>query len=223
MFKNDRLTKAVLQKIDKAERMALRAMDDQRTEHEPSITDRFLGYVEANLDGEEIAGVRWEAKTLTSIGVNCQEVRHGADFFGVLLLDLPGYRVQKGFLAQAKRIEPGQYFRNADQQDLRDQCESMLNRTPVSYVFLYSKMSGIRVVSAIDVLASTPYSNPLDLSTWSLREFFKAHFECFIGDYRVSGASRHELELMAADVRARNGIVIAGYSSDGDMPANRFQ
>jgi hypothetical protein len=82
MFKNERLTKAVLAKIDSAERMTLLAMNDQRVEHEPSITDRFLAYIEAKLDGEDIAGVHWQAKTPTSIGMNSQEFRHGADFFG---------------------------------------------------------------------------------------------------------------------------------------------
>lgn len=222
MFKNERLTKAVLAKIDRAEKMTIRAMEDTRVEHEPSITDRFLGYIESNLDGEQIAGVSWQAKTLTSIGINCQEVRHGADFFGVLDLRLPGYRVQKGFLAQSKRIEPGQHFGKNDHNDLLKQCEIMLNRSPVSYVFLYSKMSGIRVVSANDVLATTNYANPLDLASWSLKEFFKAHIECFIGDFRVKAATRNELESLAYDTRARNGIVITGTSDDDDIPVNRF-
>jgi hypothetical protein len=203
--------------------MTLVAMSDQRIEHEPSITDRFLAYIEAKLDGEDIAGVHWQAKTLTSIGINSQEVRHGADFFGVLSLDLPGYRVQKGFLAQAKRVEPGQIFKASDQRNLRDQCQLMLHRSPVSYVFLYSEMSGMRVVSANDVLAATPHANPLDLTNWSVKEFFKAHLECFIGDYRVQAANRRELENLAADVRARNGIIIQGISIGGDIPPNRFR
>ena len=216
MFKNEKLTKGVLAKIVKAEKKTLDGMVGTRIEHEPSITDRLLANIEYGLDGQEIAGVLWEAKTLTSIGKRSQEVRHGADFLAVLNLNLPGYRVSKGFLAQAKRLEPGQIISSQDYSDLVDQCQTMLNRSPVSYVFIYSKQSGIRVVSAVDIL-SADQCNPLTLETWTLREFFEAHIQCFIGDFRVRAAHAYELEAMAEDVRARNGIVLSGNSDlDGN-------
>jgi hypothetical protein len=221
MYKNERLTKQVLAKLDRAEQSTLQAMRDGRVEHEPSITDRMLAYIEARLDGTDIGGVRWTAKTLTSIGINSQETEHGADFFGLLDLRLPGYNVKKGFLAQAKKIEPGQSMSQTAYNDLRDQCDRMHNRSPVSYVFIYSLMSGIRVVSANDVLASHR-GNPLDLTSWSMREFFRAHFECFIGDYRLSAATPEELEALTVDVRARNGIRITGQGNNNDIPPNRF-
>jgi hypothetical protein len=209
MFKNEKLTKEVLAKIVKAEKKTLDAMTSTRVEHEPSITDRLLANIEYGLDGHEIAGVEWEAKTLTSIGKKSQEVRHGADFVAVLNLNLPGYKVSKGFLAQAKRLEPGQNMSSHDYKDLIDQCNKMHNISPVSYVFIYSKQSGIRVVSAVDIL-SADTCNPLTLETWSLKEFFEAHIQCFIGDFRVNAANSYELEALAADVRARNGIILAG-------------
>lgn len=216
MFKNEKLTKEVLMKIVKAETKTMNGMVDGRIEHEPSITDRLLANIEYGLDGHEIAGVHWEAKTLTSIGKRSQEVMHGADFLAVLNLNLPGYRVSKGFLAQAKRLEPGQEISSQGYSDLVDQCQTMLSRSPVSYVFIYSKQSGIRVVSAVDVL-SADRCNPLTLETWSLKEFFQAHIQCFIGDFRVRAANLYELNAMAADVRARNGIVLSGYDDlDGN-------
>jgi hypothetical protein len=191
-------------------------------EHEPTITDRLLAYIEDRLDGEEIAGVRWEAKTLTSLGYGAQETAHGADFFGVLELRLPGYRVSKGFLAQAKRIEPGQSLTPLELGRMHTQCKKMVDRSPVSYVFIYSKMSGIRVVSANDILAA-PGANPHNLTTWSLKEFFRAHLECFIGDFRIHAPTPKQLEELVIDVSARNGIVIRGETADHDIPPNRFR
>jgi hypothetical protein len=222
MYRNERLTKQLLQHIDRAEKMTLESMQDGRAEHEPTITDRLIGNLESRLDGADFAGVSWRAKTLTSIGAFSQETRHGADFFGVLNLRLPGYQVQKGFLAQAKRIEPGHSMALAEYDRLRRQCVNMNNRSPVSYVFIYSQMSGIRVVSANAVLAA-PMNNPLDLTSWSLKEFFKAHFECLIGDFRVSAATPEELETLASDVRARNGLMISGSTNEDKIPRNQMR
>lgn len=202
--------------------MTLESMKYGYAEHEPTITDRLIGYIESRLDGVDFAGVSWRAKTLTSIGAFSQETRHGADFFGVLNLCLPGYQVQKGFLAQAKRIEPGHSMGQAEYERLHQQCVNMNNRSPVSYVFIYSQMSGIRVVSANDVLAA-PMGNPLDLTSWSLKEFFKAHFECLIGDFRVRAATPGELEDLARDVRARNGLMISGSTNGDEIPWNQMR
>lgn len=212
MFKNEKLTKEVLSKIVRAEKKTLEAMIGTRIEHEPSITDRLLANIENGLDGEEIAGVYWKAKTLTSIGKRSQEVKHGADFLAVLNLDLPGYSVSKGFLAQAKRLEPGKKISARGYHDLVGQCELMLKSSPISYVFIYSKQSGIRVVSAMDIL-SADHCNPLTLETWTLRDFFEAHIQCFIGDRRIHAANARQLEQLSAQEDTRNGIVISGSSN----------
>jgi hypothetical protein len=222
MYKNDRLVNLFVDKVQRAEARIQTAMSNGRAVHEPTITDRFLGYLESSFDGDHFAGVSWQAKTLTSIGSQSEETRHGADFFCVLDLRLPGYRVAKGFLGQAKRIEPGMVMSKADYSRLRTQCNNMLTRSPVSYVFLYSQMSGIRVVSAIDVLAAH-FGNPLSLTTWSLSEFFRAHLTCFIGDLRISAAGPEDLEALALDVRARAGIYISGNVSAHGIPMNRMQ
>lgn len=212
MFKNEKLTKDVLSKIVRAEKKTLEAINGTRAEHEPSITDRLLANIEYGLDGEEIAGVNWKAKTLTSIGKNSQEVKHGADFLAVLNLDLPEYSVSKGFLAQAKRIEPGQKMSSRGYDELVSQCTLMLEDSPTSYVFIYSKQSGIRIVSAIDILSAN-HCNPLNLETWSLREFFEAHIQCFIGDHRIIAANSYQLEKLSEQKDTRNGIIISGTST----------
>lgn len=56
-----------------------------------------------------------------------------------------------------------------------------------------------------------------------IREFFKAHIQCFIGDFRVQAANAHELEVMAEDVRARNGIILSGSSDFDDNYRNTIR
>ena len=77
-----------------------------RVEQEPALTDRMLGRIEQIMDGFESRGIRWTAKTLTDRGPGAQERLYGADFVGVLQVSLPSYAVKKGFLAEAKLIDP---------------------------------------------------------------------------------------------------------------------
>jgi len=98
--------------------------------------------------------INWTARSLrTGAGVAAEEKRHGADLMGILDIDIPGYRVIKGFLSQAKRAEPGSRLRNQHWDRLRSQCEKMLVRTPDSFVWVYSKSDGIRIFPAEAVLA----------------------------------------------------------------------
>ena len=95
----------------------------------------------------------WNARTLrTGRGRAAEEKRHGADLMGVLDINIPNYHVTKGFLAQAKLAEPERALSKRDWKRLHDQCETMLRRTPDSFVWVYSKQKGIRIFPAISVV-----------------------------------------------------------------------
>ena len=102
-----------------------------RIEHEPAFTDRMRGAIEESLDGLQSKAIRWSAKTLTDRGRGSQEIRYGADFMGVLNIALPNCKVCKGFLAQAKLIRMD---RAVDWEQLKQQCERMLNLSSHSFV-----------------------------------------------------------------------------------------
>ena len=142
-------------------------------------------------------GITWKARTLrTGRGVAAQEKRHGADLMGILDLSLPDYRATKGFLAQAKRAEPGQRFSKPDWDRLRSQCETMLLRTPASFVWVYSKSRGIRIFSASSVLGLES-RRIFDLYSRGVSSFFENHIECFIGDRRLNSTDVEMLEVLA--------------------------
>jgi hypothetical protein len=154
----------------------------------------MIGHIEEAMRGFEVKGVQWQAKTLTDRGPKSQESQFGADFAGVLRVDTADYRVRKGFLAQAKLIEPGHSFPAAEYDRLRIQAGQMLDATPDSFVFLYSR-TGIFVVPALAVLSSGR-RNPHDLYRRSVARFMEEHFSSFIGDRRISAPNIDALKQL---------------------------
>lgn len=182
-----------------------------RIKHEAAITDRMLGAIEEGLNGRSLRGVRWEAATLTNSVRNSEESRCGADFMGVLNVDLDRYRISKGFLAQAKRIEPDSYFPKGERERLLNQCDLMLSRTIASFVFLYSR-DDIKVVPASAVRASRAV-NPWNLYPIALSGFFERHFECFFGDTRISSSNILDVRLLSEEYDVRSAMLLSLWSS----------
>lgn len=178
------------------------AYNEGRIEQEPAFTDRMIGHIEEAMRHYRVKGITWQAKTLTDHGPNSQEKKYGADFAGVLSVDIEGYQVRKGFLAQAKLVEPEQPFPKAEYDRLKDQADKMLHATPDSYVFLYSK-TGIYVVPALAVLAGG-MRNPHELHYRSIGRFFEEHLASFIGDRRISTPNIAALEELGAEFHARS-------------------
>jgi hypothetical protein len=178
------------------------SLDDLKTglvEQEPHLTDRMLGRMAQVMDGYKAKGVTWSAKTLTDHGPNTQEKEYGPDFVGVLEINIPGYKVKKGFLAQAKLTKSDKMNRS-DFDRLIDQCKRMLDLSTESFVFHYS-FEGIRVIPAIAVLAASGPSavfDPDGLYFRRISTFYEDHFECFVGDMRISEASERTLEQLRA-------------------------
>lgn len=201
MIRNLGVVREAAAHISSAADRMLAALRERRVEQEPAFTDRMLGAIEDSMNDFHTKGVRWTAKTLTDRGRNAQESRHGADFAGVLSIDLPDFKVQKGFLAQAKMVEPTASMPPSEYDRMRAQCDLMLNRTPDAFVFLYAR-DAITVVPAISVVSSQP-RNPHDFYSRTISRFFEEHFESFIGDRRLHVPTPDMLESLKRDVDVR--------------------
>jgi hypothetical protein len=184
---------------------------DGRIEQEPAYTDRMLGRIEQAMNEWRVKGVRWAAKTLTDRGPNAQEKQYGADFVGVLDISLPEYAVKKGFLAQAKIIEPEDPVRGQDWERMVVQCETMLNLSPHSFLFVYS-ITGTIVVPAVAIVSLAEPQNPHELYFRKLARFYEEHFECFIGDRRIHAPTIEALEALREEMRARRLLYLAARS-----------
>ncbi len=183
-----------------------------RVTDEPHITDRLFGAIESrvrNLRFGPVASsgwggglrspISWEAMTLRSGPHSAaHEKRYGADILGVFSADLPSYRISKGFLAQAKRAEPGANFDRTEWDRLIAQCERMLMITPDSFVVAYSKKQGVRFFSALAV-TSLKGRDLFELYSMATRTFFERHFQSFIGDRRLDKPEISVLNRLRAD------------------------
>jgi hypothetical protein len=188
-----------------------------RVEHEPEFTGEMLGRMKQSMQGYRIGGVRWDAKILTSHGTNAQERRFGADFMGVLDLDLPEYKIQKGFLAQAKRIESGKRMSNEDWDRMAVQCKKMLSITPESFIFVYSPQE-IVVIPALAIISAQQRSSLTEFYSRSLVRFYEDHFECFVGDMKLDSADIKILE----ELETRSGLLLRATTdqSESDRPVS---
>lgn len=188
--------------IAEAANGTVEALVSARVEQEPAFTDRMLGRIEQAMEGYETKGVRWSAKTLTDRAPKSQEKEYGADFVGVLQINLPDYSVNKGFLAQAKLIEPGEKVSTSEFVRMKGQCEAMLKVSPDSFIFIYS-LGGILVIPALSIVSVAP-CNPHELYSRSLSRFYEEHFESFIGDRDINAPSIDVLEKARVAARARS-------------------
>jgi hypothetical protein len=206
MLNDKRLVRTVASRISKAANAAVvNALKGGWSEQETSITGKLLGRVEQALEGYSKNGIIWSSKTLTDHGPNTMEKEYGADFTGILDLDVPGYRIRKGFLAQSKLVKDGQ-INSAEFERMVGQCQDMLELSPDSFVFLYSK-EGIRIVSAaavVGVQKKRGAFDPSPLYSRDVQTFYEAHLECFIGDPRINEFT----EEMLVSLRARSAIEI---------------
>ena len=180
---------------------------------EPHITDRLMGAIETKINGMTRAhlamplpfggGVRmplqWQAMTLRAGPASAaHEQRFGADILGVLTIRTRDYRNPKGFLAQAKRAEPGASFNSREWRRLRRQCEKMLTVTPDAFVIAYSRSRGVRFFSA-QAVSSFEGRDLFKLYDLSVRSFFERHLQSFIGDRRLDKPEIETLERLQAD------------------------
>jgi hypothetical protein len=146
---------------------ALRTVNDLisgRVEDEPPFTGIMIGRIAEAMDGFRQKGLVWNAKVLTANGRNSQEKQYGADFLVSLEITLPGEIARKGFLVQAKRIEPGHAMNRADHDRMVGQCKRMGGFSPDSFAWLYSSQ-GIAIVPAIAERQQRPRQESVHVNT----------------------------------------------------------
>jgi hypothetical protein len=194
-----RAVRQVATRIADAIARSVSALQDGRVEQEPALTDRMLGAVEESMNGFTAKGISWNAKTLTDRAQDSQESRYGADFMGVLRIDLPEFSIAKGFLAQAKLKRNG---RIRGIPELKRQCEKMLKLSSQSFVFIYD-IDAVRVISANDVIGA---EDPLLLYSQSAQTFFENHLKCIIGDRSISSPTPAGLQSLADEFVARSAL-----------------
>lgn len=176
-------------KVAGASKKTAQEYAEKQIPDEPSFTAALATRVRDGLNGYAKGGITWHAKILSSHGPNTEESKFGADLLGALALDLPGYSVKKGFLAQAKRQEPE------------------------SFVFVYG-LNGVFAVPAIGVAACIQPEDLHTLHPKTLSGFYKEHFMCFVGDRRIDGATPAVLDRLLTRV----SLSISGSVTDkGDL------
>lgn len=216
MFRNRYILRSVATMVTQAAKQTVEDLRDSWIEHEAPFTDRLIANLQNQLDGKTIKGVHWKAKTLTDRGRHSQESTFGADFLGVLTLDLQGLCVMKGFLAQAKLIRRGNKIKQESQfERLQEQCRKMLNFTPDSFVFLYSKQA-IKIVPASSV-AGTSSEHLNSLSNRTVGRFFTEYIECFVGDPKLNAPTLESFYAIAERYEVRQGLYVHA-SDEGNMP-----
>lgn len=195
------------------------------TGDEDDITSQILGRIQAK--AESLSGpIAWDAtqvliprgfrlkgRHLTSRGNGSEEKRLGADAVIVLDVDLPGYRVSKGVLIQAKRVDSqGGVARESERRRLLSQCKSLAWASASSYVWSYGQK--ISVFSANSVLAADGKLDELDNEP-SIEEFFSQFFLCWVGDARISSVSKSALADFMSLTGIRSGLILASRLNDG--------
>jgi len=180
-------------KIGNAAKKTSENYSDKLIPDEPAFTAALTTRIMDSLGGYSKSGISWQSKILTSSGPNTEEKIYGADLLGVLELDLPDFKIKKGFLAQAKRQEPGKKLSAKEWERLINQCTKMLGYTSESYVFIYS-LNGVFIVPALSILGTQKVEDLHTLHPKRIQAFYKEHFMCFVGDSRLKHTEPYILE-----------------------------
>jgi hypothetical protein len=193
--------------IEKAIKLTLEDFRNGDVSDEPAITNRMLGAIKLAMNDCKVKGIHWRAKTLKSLVRNSEEHEFGADFAGILKIDLPDFKETKGFLAQAKIVKP--QMSKEELLRLHKQCYQMLEVTQQSFVFLYSSYN-VRIVSANCVISTQ--NNPMGCYSQSSNSFFEGYLKSSIGDRRIVSSKREDLEEILKQNKARELLYLEATS-----------
>ncbi|HCL6876966.1 TPA: hypothetical protein N2R51_003797 [Escherichia coli] len=168
---------------------------------EDDITGVLIGRLDAVFP-EEIGGVTWSSSILRHRkGVAAEEKKVGADMLLHVSISTPELTYSKGVLIQSKRVDEGIAMTAQGHKELLGQCDKMLNITPASFVFTYTK-SGMRCASATKIVGTSSriLNDSCNLTSY---RFFLELFRCTIGDRNITSAKFD-------DLRIPQGIAIKG-------------
>jgi len=155
-----------------------------------------------------------------------EEREAGADLGVLLNVDIPGFKLSKAFIAQAKKCEceykyEYECFRDVDYRlsgnnlgNIVDQCQRMLGFTSSAFVLVYTNNSGCGILAfpAGDVIAlSRVTCNKLSaLYAIRLDQLFEYFMKCYIGDPMIAKAywGFDGLVRLMAEYKIRHGLLL---------------
>ena len=207
--------------IREAEERARGQMNEGQVEQEDDITARFFEAIQQIFERHgESHRYRFSARTLRSRGPNAPEKRFGADVCGALDIDIPGCRIRKGFLVQAKRANsqhirvtrepyPSPLFSVDDEfRRLQKQCKRMLRVSPDSFVFVYSS-SGFSVVPATSIAGIGRTNSPVEFYRKTVAGFFREFLKSFIGDHNITAHDDETMERAAQRWDCKQALLVS--------------
>jgi len=206
-------------KLAAATGRAVRDYGDEDVVNEEPFSDQLCGRLKETLESFKTANIDWQvdvaqaslgrgrlrARTLAK---HKEEPDLGADLVMTLDIDTPTYSVRKGFLAQAKRLQPGKLLSNEKHRELIGQCDRMLSVTPASMVFLYSTEE-VTVVPAAAVMALR-HTNLWKIVTYEIEILYRDFAICWFGDPRLQSTDRQSLEGLRAATGANAALRFSG-------------
>ncbi len=160
---------------------------------EDDITGVLIGQLDAAFD-DEIGGITWSSSILRHRkGVAAQEKKAGADMLFHVSIKTPQLTYSKGVLIQSKRIDEDIAMTAIGHKELLGQCDKMLDITPASFVFNYTK-SGMRCASATKIAgtSSRVLNDSCNLTSY---RFFLELFRCTTGDRNITSAKFDDLQV----------------------------
>ena len=178
---------------DRAVSAAMQKYSNGLVTDEDDITGALIGRLDAAFD-EKIGGITWSSSILRHRkGVAAQEKRAGADMLFHVSIETPQLTYSKGVLIQSKRIDEGTAMTADGHKELLGQCDKMLNITPASFVFNYTK-SEMRCASATKIsgTSSRILNDSCNLTSY---RFFLELFRCTTGDRNITSAKFDDLQI----------------------------
>lgn len=178
---------------DRAVSAAMLKYSDGLVTDEDDITGALIGRLNAAFD-DKIGGIIWSSSILRHRkGVAAQEKKAGADMLFHVSIKTPQLTYSKGVLIQSKRIDEGIAMTANGHNELLSQCDKMLDITPASFVFIYTK-SGMRCASATRI-AGTSSRVLYDSCNLTSYRFFLELFRCTTGDRNITSAKFDNLQI----------------------------
>ncbi len=208
--------RAFAEKLAGATRRVCKDYRDGDVVHEEPFSDQLCGRLKETLEDFRTGEIVWQADiarrrgrfSARSLTKTKEEPAFGADLVMTIDIDTHTESVRKGYLAQAKRLEPGKRLDAAEYRRLLGQCERMVAFTPASLVFLYHQQD-VHVVSANAVLSRRD-GDLWSITTWPIEVLYEDFAICWFGDHRIQATDPAALEGLRAMVDAEAAIRVVG-------------
>lgn len=185
--------RAAAHAADRAVSAVMQKYADGLVTDEDDITGVLIGQLDAEFH-KKIGGVTWSSSILRHRkGVAAEEKKTGADMLFHVSIMTPQLTYSKGVLIQSKKVDEGAAMTVAAHKELISQCDKMLEITPASFVFNYTK-SKMRCASATKISGadSRILNDSCNLTSY---RFFLEFFRCTTGDRKITSAKFDDLQI----------------------------